>query len=179
MKPDIEIPSLQPSTNGTKHVKGIAHPKTLITNEIMMYFYGSVFLGFLVSSILSLLQVELITNSGFGFCTTILCFITLSKINNRYFNVDSKRVRDLVIANKFETLTALLLLERDVMKYIQHPETSNNLDTFLEQIFPNESVAKKDILLRCTDILRFMESIEPIDRERIYRYYLIRTIPQS
>jgi hypothetical protein len=179
MKQDIEIPKFSTLTNGTGSVKGLKNPKTLITSEIMMYFYASVFLGFFISSMLSLFGLSLFANSGFGFCATIISFIALAKVNNRFFNTDSKRIKDLVIANHFETLTAILLLERDVIKFLQHPDNVNNIDTLFIKIFPQDHADKKGILLKCSDILRFMESIAPIDRERIYRYYLVESLHQS
>ena len=157
-------------TNSRKSKTGLANPKTFITKEIMMYFYASIFIGFIGSSALNFVVESLITNTGFGFCISIVAFTILSKINNRSYHTDKERLKDIIIESKYDSFDSIIKFEADVL----HGINAKSLDVLFKSIFKDEAEDKIKILMECTDILRFLQVLKPIDRELIYRFYLVK-----
>jgi hypothetical protein len=176
MKSEVILSEVSTRQNGYDHSnKRVPTVKSFITNEIMLFFYGSLFSGFTISLVLNFLQFDALWAIVSGFTMSFFIFLGLVKLNNQFFKVDKMRLKDLVLANDNDSLKPILAFDNEIKLLCSRPDSVNSIQDLFKKIFSEDEMEYHlGILSKSSDVLHFLSILTPINRERLYRYYIVK-----
>ena len=155
-------------------------PKNFYTNEVFIFAGISLVVAFLVSGVLILTGQETLVAFSNMIFIFFLIFILLIRLNNRAYMRNKEQVEYLIAVNNMDCIDAIQSFIQLLPGISKRADGSilidrEGLDKVMKETFgENHEILSARFIEWNGDIINWLASLEPHEREKLYRHQLFR-----